>query len=129
VVLRLTDPQLARTLREAADVQLALSIPELAGPAFVAALFGERVRSVFSVGDRLLAVVDLVAYPDDPLFSGKSLADLQETHRFIALAVRRGEQMIKPPFDSHPVQTGDRMTVILSLVDLQRLLRQEKVPP
>ncbi|HEV3444182.1 MAG TPA: NAD-binding protein, partial [Gemmataceae bacterium] len=43
VVLNMTDPQLAQMLRESANVRLALSIPALAAPAFVAALFGERV--------------------------------------------------------------------------------------
>src|SRR5207253_9480464 len=66
VVVRLSDPQLAQTLREAANVRLALSIPELAAPAFVAALFGDRVRSVFFVEERLLAVVDVVAHAHDP---------------------------------------------------------------
>lgn len=128
VVLRLTDPQLAWTLREAANVQLAVSIPELAGPAFVAALFGERVRSVFSVGDRLLAVIDLAVYPDDPLFAGKTVEQLQRDHRFVALALRRGEQVTKGSLDGMAIEAGDRLTVIMALVDLQRLLRQEKVP-
>src|SRR5262245_3506519 len=43
VVVRLSDPQLADALRDAANVRLALSIPALAAPAFVAALFGDRV--------------------------------------------------------------------------------------
>jgi len=127
VVVRLTDVQLARTLREAADVRLALSIPELAGPAFVAALFGERVRSVFSVDERLFAVVDLVVYPDDPLFAGKSLAQLQVEFRLQLLTMHRGEKTL-PLEPNATVQLGDRMTVVMSLVALQGLLEQEKVP-
>lgn len=127
VVLRLSDVQLARTLRAATNIRLALSIPELAGPAFVAALFGDRVRNIFSVDERLFAVVDLVAYPEDPLFAGKTLAQLQGEFRLLPLALRRGDGTV-PLADHATVQPGDRLTVILSLPDLQRLLRQERVP-
>src|SRR5262249_59180511 len=65
VVLRLSDPHLAQTLREAARIRLALSVPALAAPAFVAALFGDRVLSVFLVGDHLLAVVDVLVQAED----------------------------------------------------------------
>ena len=67
VVLLLSDPQLAQMLRDAANVRLAVSVPALAAPAFVAGLFGDRVLSVFLVRDRLLAVIDLVIQDDDPL--------------------------------------------------------------
>ena len=59
VVVRLSDPHLAQTLRESANVRLALSLPAMAAPAFVAALFGDRVQGVFRVGSRLLMVVEL----------------------------------------------------------------------
>src|SRR5262249_60113241 len=59
VVVRMTDTRLAQTLREAANIRLAMSIPDLVAPAFVAALFGDRVQSVFLVEGRLLAAVGL----------------------------------------------------------------------
>src|SRR5262249_34974090 len=49
VVIHLTDPSLAQTMREAANVRLALSIPSLAAPAFIAALFGDRAQSVLMI--------------------------------------------------------------------------------
>src|SRR5262249_58563647 len=67
VVVRLTDPALAKTLRQAANVRLALSIPELAAPAFVARLFGDKVRSIFLCRGCLVAVFDLVVRARDAL--------------------------------------------------------------
>src|SRR5262249_19629125 len=65
VVVRLSDPQLAETLREAADVRLALSVPVLSAPAFVGALFGDWVQSVFLIGSRLLTAIDITVGPAD----------------------------------------------------------------
>ena len=71
VVVCLSDPNLAQTLREAANIRLALSVPTLAAPAFVAALFGDRVQNVFLVAGRTLAVVDLLVQPQDALLIGR----------------------------------------------------------
>src|SRR5262249_60689541 len=60
VVVRLSDPHLAQTLRESANVRLALSLPAMAAPAFVAALFGDRVQGVLPVGGRTPIVGELV---------------------------------------------------------------------
>ena len=40
VVLLLSEPQLAQMLREAANVRLAVSVPVLTAPAFLAGLYG-----------------------------------------------------------------------------------------
>ena len=65
VVPLVTDPQLARVMREAANIRLAVSQPGLAAPAFLARLYGDRVQSIFSVRDRLFAVIDLVVQEKD----------------------------------------------------------------
>src|SRR5207237_3556367 len=68
VVVRVIEPSLARTLREAANIRFALAIPELAAPAFVASLFGDRVRGIVLVAGRLLAVSDVrLGAHDHPL--------------------------------------------------------------
>mgnify|MGYP003907358231 CR=1 FL=1 len=56
VVLRLSDAALAQTLREAADIRFALSVPVLAAPAFVASLLGDRVRMTLDATDALSTV-------------------------------------------------------------------------
>src|SRR5262249_41620408 len=83
VVVRLSDTSLANTLREAASIRLALSIPALAAPAFVAALFGDRVQNVFLVSGRTLAAVDLVVTADDPFFIDRALGALAFDFRFL----------------------------------------------
>jgi Trk K+ transport system NAD-binding subunit len=126
VVVRMTDPHLAQTLREAANVRLAVSVPELAAPAFVAALFGDRVRSVFFVADRLLAVVDLVAH--DAFLAGQSVRALAVDYGLLPLRVepagpRSGETLLRARLGA-----GDRLTAVVSLTDLQRLLQRERPP-
>jgi Trk K+ transport system NAD-binding subunit len=127
VVLLLVDPQLAQTVRQAADVRLAVSIPALAGPAFVAALLGDRVRSVFLVAGKLLAVVDLTVSAGDTVFVGQPPGALARAYQF--LPVRWCGSDGKP----HPagleasslLSPGDQLTIIIELIDLQRLLRRE----
>src|SRR5262249_52491925 len=86
-VVRLNDPHLARTLREAANVRLALSIPTLAAPAFVAALFGDRVQSVFLVEGRLLAAVELVVQEKDSFLEGQSLHALTVDYQLLPISL------------------------------------------
>ena len=59
VVVRLADTHLAQTLREAANVRLALSTSALAAPAFFAALYGDRVQNIFLIEGQVLAVLDV----------------------------------------------------------------------
>jgi Trk K+ transport system NAD-binding subunit len=128
VVLRLNDSQLARTLREAADIRLAFSIPELSAPTFVAALFGDRVPSVFFVEGRLLAVVDLLVQPEDGFLDGQPVRALAVDYGFAPVLLYRPDRSLHP----HPLLArlgpGDCLTVILTLADLQRLLQRERAP-
>jgi Trk K+ transport system NAD-binding subunit len=126
VVVRLSDPQLAQTLREAANVRLALSIPELAAPAFVAALFGDRVLSVFFVGDRLLAVMDLVVQPQDPFLAGASVLAMAVDYGLQPVRLQLADGRVSPQPLRARLAEGDRLTAVVTLAALQRLLRREK---
>src|SRR5207237_825033 len=86
VVLHLSDPNLAQTLREAANVRLALSIPTLAAPAFVAALFGNRVQNVFMVDGRLLVAFKVAIPLGDPL-AGQSVETVTAHYGLVPVAV------------------------------------------
>jgi Trk K+ transport system NAD-binding subunit len=126
VVMRLTDPQLAQTLRESANIRLALSVPELAAPAFVAALFGDRVRGVFLVEGKLLAAVDLLLPNADEPWEGQTLGSLEaEFHLRPVCLVRNGE-ILRPPPSATVLSGGDRLTVLIGLGELQALLRRER---
>jgi Trk K+ transport system NAD-binding subunit len=127
VVLLLVDPQLAQTVRQAADVRLAVSIPALAGPAFVAALLGDRVRSVFLVAGKLMAVVDIAVATGDAALVGQPLNALARDYQFLPVRWYRVDGTSQPvTLDSSlPLSPGDKLTIIIELIDLQRLLRRE----
>jgi len=125
VVVRLSQPALAQTLREAANIRLAMSIPALAAPAFVAALFGDRVSSLFLVGGQQLAVIELAVQPGDIFLTGKSVRALTQDYRMLMLSLARGERSVALPSGEDRFRSGDRLTFITALSDLDRLLRRE----
>jgi Trk K+ transport system NAD-binding subunit len=124
VVLRLSDTQLAQTLRDAANVRLALSIPALAAPAFVAALFGDRVRSVFLFENKLLAAVDLVAQSGDLSLDGQSVRALAADYHFLPIGLVGADQVVAENPLEATLKAGDRLHAIIALKDLQRLLQR-----
>lgn len=128
VVLHLSDPNLAQMLREAANVRLALSIPTLAAPAFVAALFGDRVQDVFMVDGRLLAAFEVVIPPFDPCLAGQSVRAVAVDYGLVPVAVLDPSGVLqKAPLDAR-LDPGWRLIAISKLPDLERLLRREPAP-
>jgi Trk K+ transport system NAD-binding subunit len=129
VVLLQSDPHLAQLLREAANVRLAVSVPVLAAPAFVAGLFGDRVLSVFKLQDRLLAVLDLVIQPSDIQLVGQSARTVAVDHGLLPAAVIPGDGSPPPrnPLNAG-LSAGDRLVAVVSLRDLERLLKRQPAP-
>lgn len=128
IVLLQSDPQLANLLRESADIRLAVSLPGLAAPAFLAALYGDRVLSVFFVGGMLLAVLDLLIQDEDPLI-GESVDGVARAYSLLPAAVLSST---KEPIASkmgHRLSAGDRLAVILDLANLEKLLRRQHSTP
>ena len=123
VIVRLTDAQMAQTLRQAANVRLAMSIPEMAAPAFVAAVFGDRVRTLFQAEGLLLVAVDLVIQENDP-FLGQPVNVLDKDYRFLPIGLLGPDRHEKTMHA--PLSPGDHLTVIVALADLQGLLQREK---
>ncbi len=83
VVVRVIEPNLAQTLRQAVNIKFALSIPELAAPAFVASLFGDRVRGIVLVAGRMFTVYDLRVRENDFVFTSQPLAKVSGDFRFV----------------------------------------------
>jgi Trk K+ transport system NAD-binding subunit len=127
VVLRLADADLARTLREAADVRLALSIAALAAPAFVAAVFGDRILSIFPLEGRLLAVIDLLIGEKATVLVGQPARVVAVDYGLLPVAVLRRDNASEQPLAAR-LASGDRLIGIIALPDLQRLLRRESPP-
>ncbi len=128
VVVRLSDPNLADTLRENANVRLAVSVPTLAAPAFVAALFGDRVLSVCLVHGKLLAVLHLRIGPQDAALIGSSVRALAVNYRLLPVALlgADGRQHARPA--DQVLGPGDQLVAILALADVERLVRREPMP-
>jgi Trk K+ transport system NAD-binding subunit len=127
VVLHLSDPHLAQMLRESANIRLALSIPLLAAPAFVAALFGDRVQSMLLIQGRMLGVVDLLIPPQDGTLSGQTVRGVASDYKLLPVAVldRQGK-LLPRPLDAR-LDGGYRLVAISALPDLQSLLRREPI--
>ena len=124
VVLLLSDPQLARMLREAANVRMAVSQPGLAAPAFVAGLYGDRVQSVFLVRERLFAVIDLVVQAADPLLTFESVRAAAAAYRLLPVAVLPATGPPPDPAPAARLTPGDRLAAIIALHDLENLLHR-----
>jgi Trk K+ transport system NAD-binding subunit len=129
VVLHLSDPNLAQMLREAANVRLALSIPHLAAPAFVAALFGDRVQNVFMVDGRLLAAFEVVIPAVDPCLARQSVRAVAVDYGLVPVAVLDSRGVLHEPPLGARLDPGCRLIAISRLTDLERLLRREPAPP
>jgi Trk K+ transport system NAD-binding subunit len=127
IVLHLSDPNLAQMLRESANVRLALSIPTLAAPAFVAALFGDRVQNVFMIDGRLMATVDLLIPAQETYLAGRTVRALAVDYGFLPVAVfdAQGNLCAKPM--TVRLEVGCRLVAISALPDLERLMRREPV--
>jgi Trk K+ transport system NAD-binding subunit len=125
VVVSLNDPQLAETLRMAARVRFALSMPTIAASAFVAALFGDRVQNVFLVDGKLLAVMDLVIQPTDSVFNGQIVRAVAIDFRLLPVVVLSVDGSTRPNVYDTRLLPGDRLIAFAALLDLERLLRRE----
>jgi Trk K+ transport system NAD-binding subunit len=119
VVVRLADDALAQTLREVADVRLALSVPNLAAPAFVAALYGDRVHSLFRINRRMLAAVELAVQPDDPCLKDQSLRAIAIDYDLLPVVAGEANRRLL---------VGEKFTAIALLSDLDRLFRRQPAP-
>jgi Trk K+ transport system NAD-binding subunit len=127
IVLLMSDPELARLLREAADVRFALSVPVLAAPAFLASLFGDRVLTVFQVRDKLFTVIDLLIQPTDP-FIEHSVRAMSVDYRLQAVALLPAEGPPPRPLLAGRIRAGDRVLGIIALADLEPLVRRQQPP-
>lgn len=129
VVLRLFDDEFARAIRDSADIKHALSIPTLAAPAFAAALYGDRVQTLISIGGRTLAIVDLVVQPNDPCLCDTPLVAAMIDYHFLPIAVSDQEPFPKQGIPkTYRIKADDTLTVMIEPERLNQLLRRESAP-
>ncbi len=128
VVVRLHDTALAQTLRAAANIRFALSVPNLAAPAFVASLYGDRVHGVFLVRGRFLAVVELHAQAGDGFLDGSAVRILAVDYGLLPVHLARADGGPVTRVMDHRLGPGDRLTVVTTLASLEELVRRKRAP-
>jgi Trk K+ transport system NAD-binding subunit len=124
VVVLLADPTMAKMLRQAAGVDLALSVPALAAPAFLAALYGDRVRTVVLARQHMLAVLDVTVQPGGPL-QGLSVATAAAHFRFCLIALT---DELGTPLNEPTLAAGHRLVLVTALPDVEAILSRTKAP-
>jgi Trk K+ transport system NAD-binding subunit len=128
VVVRLGDSALAETVRRAASVRLALSVAELAAPAFLASLLGDRVQGIFIIAGRLLTILEIAVPAEDSPLLIHSVRALSVDYRFAPVACTTADGAVKELRTGTRLNAGDRLTVITTLEEVDRLIRRDPIP-
>lgn len=128
VVVRLGDAVLADTARTAAGVKMAVSLPEMAAPAFLAGLLGDRVLGMFLVGGRMLAAVEITVQPDDAGLVGHSVRAVAIDYGIVPVGVVGPDGKERPWDLGYRLAAGDRLTAVATIPDLDRVTRRVPVP-
>jgi Trk K+ transport system NAD-binding subunit len=129
-VTRLTNPDFATGLRDAAGIRHAIAAATVAAPAFATALFGDQVLALFTALDEPMAVLQLrIRAPGPASLHGRTIPAAMIDYNFVPVALNDD-----PPFGVEGIprdrrlQVEDRLTVIVPLADLERLTRRESPP-
>ncbi len=129
VVLRMFDPQLARSVRHNFGFRYVRSTAALAAPWFVGVALGLDVRSTFYVGDEPLLVARLTVTEGGGL-NGLAMRDLAAQTRVLAIC-RAADQAIleHPPRRGTRLRSGDQAYLIGPYEELLAVLRRDRPSP
>ncbi|MBP3955708.1 NAD-binding protein [Gemmata sp. G18] len=123
VVVRLSEPEFAEAVREAAEIRNAMSVPALAAPAFASALYGDSVQTLVSAVGHTLVVIDLLVNDADDPLNGKSLRAIVLDYALLPVALS-GRDLSDTR--GYRLKVGDKLTVVAELPDYERLLRLQQ---
>jgi Trk K+ transport system NAD-binding subunit len=125
VVVRLSEPQFAEAVRDAANITNAVSVPALAAPAFAAAVYGDHMQALVTAAGCTLVVMDLVVTDTEDRLYGKSLRAVALDYALLPVGLT-GHDLTTTC--NYRLKVGDRLTVVAELHDFERLLRQQPPP-
>jgi Trk K+ transport system NAD-binding subunit len=129
VVLRMFDPQLARTVRGNFGFNFVRSTAALAAPWFVGAALGLDVLNTFYVGDEPLLVARLTVTPGGGL-NGLAMRDLAARIRVLAISrAADGGYLEHPPRRGTRFRAGDQAYLIGPYEELLAVLRRDRPTP
>ncbi len=129
VVLRMFDPQLARSVRRNFGFRNVRSTAALAAPWFVGAALGLDVRSTFYVGDEPLLVARLTVSGGGGL-DGLAMRDLAATTRILAISRAADQGYLEhPPRRGTRLRAGDQAYLIGPYEELLAVLRRDRPSP
>jgi Trk K+ transport system NAD-binding subunit len=126
VVLRMFDPQLARSVRHNFGFQHVRSTAALAAPWFVGAALGLDVLNTFYVGDEPLLVARLTVRTDGGL-NGLAMRDLGARTRILAISRAAGQGYLEhPPRRGTRLRAGDQAYLIGPYEELLATARRDR---
>jgi Trk K+ transport system NAD-binding subunit len=129
VVLRIFDPQLARSVKDSFGFTLVRSTAALAAPWFVGAALGLDVLSTFYAGDEPLLVARLTITPDGGLH-GLAMHDLASRTRVLAIRRAADKAILEhPPRRSTRFRPDDEAYLIGPYAELLTVLRRDRPTP
>jgi Trk K+ transport system NAD-binding subunit len=129
VVLRIFDPQLARSVKDSFGFTLVRSTAALAAPWFVGAALGLDVLSTFYAGDEPLLVARLTITPDGGLH-GLAMHDLASRTRVLAIRRAADKAILEhPPRRRTRFRPDDEAFLIGPYNELLTVLRRDRPSP
>jgi len=129
VVLRMFDPQLARSIRHNFGFRNVRSTAALAAPWFVGAALGLDVLNTFYVGDEPLLVARLKVTRGGGL-DGLAMQDLGARTRILAISRTFGQGYLEhPPRRGTRLRAGDEAYLIGPYEELLAVLRRDRPTP
>jgi Trk K+ transport system NAD-binding subunit len=129
VVLRIFDPQLARSVKESFGFQFVRSTAALAALWFVGAALGLDVLNTFYVGDELLLVARLTITPDGGLH-GLQMNDLGARTRVLAIRRAADKAVLEHlPRRATRFEPDDEAYLIGPYDELLTVLRRDRPAP
>jgi Trk K+ transport system NAD-binding subunit len=129
VVLRIFDPQLARSVQDSFGFTFVRSTAALAAPWFVGAALGLDVLNTFYAGDEPLLVARLTVTPHGGLH-GLAMHDLAARTRVLAIRRAADKAVLEhPPRRSTRFQPEDEAYLIGPYEELLAVLRRDRPSP
>lgn len=123
VVVRLFDGDLAERVEHNFGITISRSVPNLAAPAFAAAMLRREVLGTISVGRRILLIAEVPIQEGSPL-EGLSCDEVNAPREAQVIAIQRhgtGTLELPVPAD-HILTSGERLIILATRAGLGRVL-------